>query len=89
VAGEKLWLTTDIPIRIQGAKRINNYYSYRRIMNSKKAKKLRKRARGMTVGMPNTEYVTGMNGATLLTEMCTRSVYKQLKREYMEKKREK
>jgi len=58
-------------------------------MNQKKSKKLRKRARGMTVGLPEKEYETAFTGAAVLTQNCTRGVYQRLKKEYLEKKRKK
>ncbi len=56
-------------------------------MNGKKARLFRQKALHMTIGMPYAEYTTGDGGESILTDTCTKGVYRKLKKEYLEKKR--
>ena len=57
-------------------------------MNGKTARKLRQKARSMTVGMPDVAYKTDSNGSRRNIPESTRGVYRQLKKEYRERKKD-
>jgi len=56
-------------------------------MNGRKARALRQKARSLTVGFPKAEYTVDSNGAVVLATNCTKGVYRQLKKEYLNKHR--
>ena len=56
-------------------------------MNGRKARKLRQRARSLTVGMPNVAYSVDSNGSRRVIEASTRGVYLELKKKYKNRKK--
>lgn len=48
-------------------------------MNSKKAKAMRKRARQLTEGSPERDYLTANSGRTRMLAQSTRGAYRALK----------
>lgn len=56
-------------------------------MNGKKARKLRQKARKLTVGKPGAAYLMDMNGSAILDPASTKGVYRKLKKEYLDRKR--
>jgi hypothetical protein len=53
-------------------------------VNGKLAKTLRGRARGQTHGRPERVYEVGKHGERVLSRLCTRGVYRRLKREALQ-----
>lgn len=55
-------------------------------VNAKKAKQLRQKARKLTGGLIVTTYINEPGASLQLNPLCTRAVYRQLKKKYKGKK---